>query len=227
MLLYHKSPAQVIDKVGFVQTGTASYYPDDRKGVITRSGEKYDMHALTAAHQYIPFNYLVRITNLENGKQALLRINDRPYTNTRIMDMSYGAAKRLGMLGKTHTRIRLEIISKGKEPAKPALPRSKPQADTGSFAAPGIYTLQGQSIQPAGYGVQIGSFSLLDKALERGRQHHQVQQPFFIQAQWHGTQTIYKVMVGNFSGRKDAQATKEYFREKQIDAFIKPYQLSK
>lgn len=109
------SIAQEITQIGYTQIGKASYYSDDRNGAITQSGEKYDPNVLEAAHARIAFNSLVKITNLENGKQTIVRINDRPITGKdRIIDMTRAAADALGMADKkTVIDVKIELIQLG------------------------------------------------------------------------------------------------------------------
>ena len=74
------------------------------------------MHALTAAHRTLPFNTKVRVNNLENGKSIVVRINDRgPFKDDRIIDLSLGAAKAIGLIGPGTAKVRLEIIELGLE----------------------------------------------------------------------------------------------------------------
>lgn len=95
-----------------VEEGIASYYADEFNGRKTSSGEIFDMNALTAAHQTLPFNTRVRVTNLENGKSVIVRINDRgPFKDQRIIDLSLEAARSIGMVGPGTARVRIEIIS--------------------------------------------------------------------------------------------------------------------
>lgn len=96
-------------------TGTASFYGKKFHGRKTANGEIYDMNDLTAAHGSYPFNTLIKVTNLSNNKSVVVRINDRkPDFKNRIIDLSYGAAKELDMLGKGISKVKLEIISWGK-----------------------------------------------------------------------------------------------------------------
>lgn len=82
-----------------LERGQASYYHDRYQGQRTASGEPYNAQALTAAHRRLPFDTRVRVTNLENGRQVTVRINDRgPFTEGRVIDLSRRAAKRLGMI---------------------------------------------------------------------------------------------------------------------------------
>ncbi len=106
--------SQEITQIGYTQSGKASYYSDDRKGAVTRSGERYDPTALEAAHATIAFNSLVKITNIENGKETIVRINDRPFVTERIIDMTKTAADALGMTEKkTVIDVKIEIIQLG------------------------------------------------------------------------------------------------------------------
>lgn len=82
----------------FKQTGIASWYGRQFHGRTTASGETFDMNAMTAAHSSLPMNCYVRVTNRENGKSVVVKINDRPKTN-RALDLSYGAAKAIGITG--------------------------------------------------------------------------------------------------------------------------------
>jgi len=93
----------------FVQEGIASWYGPNFNKKRTANGEVYDMYGMTAAHQSIPFNIYVKVTNLENGKSVVVRINDRgPFAKNRIIDLTYTAASRLGMLEKGTARVRIE-----------------------------------------------------------------------------------------------------------------------
>lgn len=93
------------------QTGVASYYAHDFHGRTTANGERYNMYALTAAHPSLPFDTVVRVTNLKNGRQVMLRVNDRgPFIAGRIIDVSYGAAHRLGMLTDGIVRVQVDLV---------------------------------------------------------------------------------------------------------------------
>lgn len=94
--------------------GYASYYADEFHGRKTANGETFDMHALTAAHRTLPFNTRVRVTNTSNGKSVVVRINDRgPFKDDRIIDLSLGAAKQIGMIGPGTIWVELEILELG------------------------------------------------------------------------------------------------------------------
>ena len=94
--------------------GISSYYGEDFHGKLTANGEVYDMYGLTAAHKTLPLNTIVRVTNLENNKSLILRINDRgPFVKGRILDCSYGAALKLGFIGNGTTNVLVEVIEYG------------------------------------------------------------------------------------------------------------------
>ena len=101
-------------RVPKVITGVSSFYGTDFHGKLTANGEVYDMYGLKAAHKTLPLNTIVRVTNLANNKSLILRINDRgPYIKGRILDCSYGAAKKLDFLLQGTTKVRIEIIEVG------------------------------------------------------------------------------------------------------------------
>jgi peptidoglycan lytic transglycosylase len=95
----------------YAETGIASWYGPDFHGLATANGEAYDMNALTAAHRTLPMPSMVRVTNLENGRQIALRVNDRgPFANNRIIDVSRRAAQILGFEQQGTARVRVEIM---------------------------------------------------------------------------------------------------------------------
>jgi rare lipoprotein A len=104
-------------------TGKASWYGDVHHGKKTASGEAYDMHTLTAAHRTLPFGTRVRVTNVDNGRSVVVRVNDRgPLVGGRIIDLSQAAARALGALGSGVFTVRLEIFEDGAAgpPSSPA-----------------------------------------------------------------------------------------------------------
>ncbi len=97
-----------------VTEGIASYYAGDFHGKKTANGEEYDMHKMTAAHRSFPFGTKVRVTNLENNKSVIVRVNDRgPFKLERIMDLSLGAAEALDMMKNGTAKVRLEVVEWG------------------------------------------------------------------------------------------------------------------
>lgn len=103
-----------------VEEGIASYYAEQYNGNRTSNGEVYDMYALTAAHPTHPFNTKVKVTNLNNGRTVIVRINDRgPFLKDRIIDVSFIAAKQLQMIGTGTAPVRVEVVEWGESDDKP------------------------------------------------------------------------------------------------------------
>ncbi|MBO6676926.1 MAG: septal ring lytic transglycosylase RlpA family protein [Rhizobiales bacterium] len=103
-----EEPAPAVRSLG---NGIASYYGRKFHGRPTASGERFDMNDLTAAHKTLPFGTLVRVTNPRNGKQVTVRINDRgPYAHGRTIDLSRAAAQEIGLIGRGHGSVELELL---------------------------------------------------------------------------------------------------------------------
>lgn len=95
----------------FLKEGAASYYGKRFQGRKTASGERFDMHQLTAAHKKLPFGTRVRVTNLQNNRSVVVTINDRgPHSKYRIIDLSKAAAQRIGMLQAGVVKVKVEIL---------------------------------------------------------------------------------------------------------------------
>jgi rare lipoprotein A len=91
--------------------GLASWYGQQHQGLKTASGETFDMNKLTAAHRTLPFGTRLRVTNVENGKSVVVRVNDRgPHVAGRVLDLSYRAAQALGMTGAGVARVEVVVI---------------------------------------------------------------------------------------------------------------------
>jgi rare lipoprotein A len=105
------------------QTGIASWYGPNFQGKETASGQTFNMHQLTCAHRTLPLGSLVRVTDLQNHKSVVLRVNDRgPLPENRVIDLSYAAAGKLGMRQKGLARVRIDLIESGAELAKVSYP---------------------------------------------------------------------------------------------------------
>lgn len=93
------------------RTGTASWYGDDFHGRLTANGEVFDMNRLTAAHPTLPLPSLVRVTNIENGRSLVVRVNDRgPFVHDRIIDLSRASANTLGFRTQGTARVRVQYV---------------------------------------------------------------------------------------------------------------------
>ena len=95
----------------FSQTGAASWYGRQFHGRKTASGETFDMNGLTAAHRSLPLNCYIRVTNKDNGKSVVVKVNDRgPFHGNRVLDLSYGAAKQLGVTNAGTAKVSIERV---------------------------------------------------------------------------------------------------------------------
>ncbi len=163
---------------GFVEEGNASWYGKKFHGRPTASGELYNMYAMTAAHRILPMNTYVRVLNLENGREAVVRITDRgPFVKNRIIDLSYGAARRLGLIGSGVARVRIEAL--GEVEPSPGPPRFKPHPD----------------FKEGRFYVQIGAFLRPGSAYALRRRMTKYYRGVVVSRQTQGTQTFYRVQI--------------------------------
>jgi len=151
---YHVLPSSD----GYHKQGVASWYGSKFHGRRTSSGEPYDMHLATAAHKSLPLPTYAEVTNLDNGKKVIVKINDRgPFKDDRLIDMSYGAALRLGMTGAGTARVDVRVIEVSRD--TPVVSQS---TDTDSGGA----DPEGTWLQAGAYGKREGAERLAGQ-LER------------------------------------------------------------
>ena len=106
------SQNQIIDPRGYNETGNASYYGSQHHGNQTASGERFNQNGLTAAHRQLPFGTRVKVTNLDNDKSVIVRINDRgPHARGRLIDLSRAAAEQIGMLRSGAAPVRVQSLN--------------------------------------------------------------------------------------------------------------------
>ena len=190
--LAERSRYQLPTEKKYIETGIASWYGDEFHGRKTSNGEIYNMFALTAAHKTLPMNTQVKVTNLENGKYVILKINDRgPFVKNRIIDLSYAGAERLDMVEPGTAPVRVESIGKVR------------------------------NLGLERYSVQIGAFQDLSNALalkaEIAQKHdNNVRIKRFLL----DNEPIYRVMVGSYKNRKDASCAERKLESKGYEAFI-------
>ncbi len=180
-------------KPGWTQVGIASWYGWDFHGKKTASGEIYNMYDYTAAHKTLPFGTYVRVKNLDNGRSVVVRINDRgPFVKDRIIDLSYAAARAIGMVGPGTARVRLTVIS------------PKPRV----LAPVGVYY------------VQVGSFVEPRRAyeLQRALLLHFTSVKV-TRAVVNGV-AYYRVRVGPYFSRNTARERKRWLRRRGYPAVV-------
>ena len=106
----YRFPPAITPEIGHVQTGIASWYGPGYHGKRTSNGERFDQDALTAAHERFAFGTRVKVTMLSNQRTVVVRINDRLPRHDRIIDLSRGAARQIGLIGPGTARVRLEVV---------------------------------------------------------------------------------------------------------------------
>ena len=177
---------------GYAETGRASWYGRDFHGRKTANGERYDMYQMTAAHRILPMHTRVVVTNLENGRRAEVRINDRgPFVKNRIIDLSYAAASALGVVGPGTARVRLETV-----PGERIL-----------YVGP-FYVQYGAFI------VEANARNLRRKLADRGYPGTRV-----VRGELNGT-TFWRVQVGAFQSLTDAESIRVRLAKESPDCFI-------
>jgi rare lipoprotein A len=175
----------------YVEEGVASWYGVPFNGRRTSNGEIYDMHEFTAAHRTLPFNCVVRVTNLSNGKHTEVRINDRgPFVANRVIDLSLSAAQAIEMVGTGTANVRLEILS-------------GPNPNVGFFA------------------VQIGAFKVQENAERLKAQMQEAYPPVTIATYDSPNGTFYRVRVGRVPSEAAAQNLADKLHEaEQMTTFV-------
>lgn len=138
---------------GFIQRGIASWYGRKFHGKRTSSGEIYDMYAMTAAHKRLPIPCQVEVINLTNGRRAVVRVNDRgPFVRNRVIDLSYAAAKQLGMLSEGTAPVEIRPISQD-----PMITDSPSASTTPAMATPAMSATRAHRNEV--FYVQVGAFT--------------------------------------------------------------------
>lgn len=110
---YGKQYQVMSDSKNYEEKGLASWYGSRFNKKRTSSGERFNMYRMTAAHKTLPLSTYVQVTNLSNGKQVVVKVNDRgPFVSNRLIDLSYAAAKKLGMVGRGTAPVAVKAIEK-------------------------------------------------------------------------------------------------------------------
>jgi rare lipoprotein A len=182
------------DYQGFRQEGIASWYGGKFHGRLTSNGETYDMYGMTAAHKTLPLGVYVRVSNKRNGLTTVVRVNDRgPFVAGRVIDLSYAAAERLGVVQQGTAPVLVEALGYRKE-----------QAGKVSYVAP-------QSYDIGRYAVQIGAFSVAANAYRLADDLRRRYGAADVQQGSSNGQDIYRVRVGNYLSLEDAEQAKVKF----------------
>jgi rare lipoprotein A len=170
--------ARVDSRPGAVEVGTASWYGPGFHGNRTSSGEIYDQYDMTAAHQTLPLGTRVAVTNLQNGREVEVRINDRgPFVKGRSIDLSYAAARSLGAIGPGTIPVRIEVLP-----------------------------TDGVQLAAVAYSVQVGAFVDRGNAVRLQRSLAERFDGVYIAPLDGASARYYRVRVGRFGRRDEAMA---------------------
>lgn len=172
------APRKISYDVGYREVGFASWYGKDFHGRPTSSGEIYNMFGLSAAHQTLPFGTQLRVTDLETRRSVRVKVNDRgPFVGNRILDLSYGAAKALGITRDGTAEVEIEIIG---------------------FA-------RGGSGREDVFLVQVGSYQLKENAVEIREKVERYYKSVYIETVETNRGSFHRVRIGPFRSQGDAK----------------------
>ena len=178
---------------GFKQLGVASWYGPGFHGKRTANGEVYDMHGLTAAHKQLPFETVVEVRNHDNGKRVRVRINDRgPFVRGRIIDLSRGAAERIGLVATGVARVTVTVV----DPAPVALARSDRSTE---------------------WTVQAGAFSDRGRAEEHLQRVRSIDRRAWLTARGE----VYRILIGPLDRESEARRVLDELRSADIEAILR------
>ncbi len=177
-----------------VEVGWASWYGKDFHGRRTASGAVYDMYQLTAAHKTLPLGTSAMVTHLDNGKSAMVTINDRgPFVKGRIIDLSYAAAQALGMVEDGVAKVRVEVVDKKVAPPPPS---------EGPFT------------------IQVGAFIDRANAVRLMAELQKTYTNISITELKTSANTYYRVRVGRFRTREEAYNIASHLAQEGYTAFM-------
>jgi|Deesub1362A_J573_1020465.scaffolds.fasta_scaffold00004_164 rare lipoprotein A len=185
----------------------ASWYGPGFHGKLTASGERYNMYALTCAHKSLPFGTKLKVTNVVNGKSTVVVVNDRgPFVRGRDLDLSYAAAKKIGLIGPGTAKVKVEYLGRIDRYRKYVKRASYNPAKKGPFT------------------IQVGSFKELSNAshLKMGLEleRHKV----YILKTWINGELYYRVRVGKFKTERAAYRYAEKLADEGYSVFITRYE---
>lgn len=182
---------------GSTQIGIASWYGIDEHDNFAASGERFSKYAYTAAHQTLPLGTVVRVTNLENGRDVIVEINDRgPFVKGRIIDLSHAPAEAIDMIGPGTVKVKVEVVS-----------------------SPSARSTSTSYFDPH-YTVQVGSFSDQGNAMYLKRQLDPDYDDVRVETVKLGGGEYFRVRVGRFSDEYEAEKTASRLRSSGLTSRV-------
>ncbi|NBC64166.1 MAG: septal ring lytic transglycosylase RlpA family protein [Bacteroidetes bacterium] len=194
-VIQRSSPHELTGSGKIIGSGIASWYGPNFHGKLTANGERYNMNDYTAAHKTLPFNTMIRVDNVENGKSVVVRINDRgPYVDNRIIDLSRKAAREIDMIGSGTASVRLSVLREGDRPI-----------DQQNISSSETFTIQLAAFESESEANTKSSQitnSRVEKVTVEGR-------------------TIFRVYYGTYSNPEKAKVDLDRLNNKGIEGFVK------
>jgi rare lipoprotein A len=237
VLVFQLFILQGFSQVGYTQEGTASIYAEKFEGRTTASGESYSFRKATCAHLTLPFGTLVKVTNLGNNLSVVVRVNDRgPFSPDRIIDLSRSAAEKLGFANSGTAKVKLEVIEgpiqsisnqvstqnqtvnnqNTNQVTTPINPEVNQQQSENE-----LYVLEVNLIPPKGFSLQIGSYKEMVNMLRIANDiKNSLKKEIRVQVSTVNNEKVYRLFVGSFTTRKDADSFKEKAVKIYPDCFI-------
>lgn len=227
-LIFFLYSYQLFSQNNFVQTGKCTYYANKFNGRRTTSGDIYNKNIYTAAHRKLPFNTFVKVTNTNNNKSVIVRINDRgPFSKSLIIDVSWVAAKDLDIVYSGVAPCKIEIVDNPtREDSLKSYPSSRQIPDTIKYKQkPAVKSKKLPSVsanpekflegkyydnnlieaEPKGYGVQIGFYKNFDNCIASLKKYSGMySKTCYFHVETRGGVKHYKLILGQFAGKKAA-----------------------
>ena len=225
--------APVLQAQSYVQFGKASFYARKFNGRRTSSGETFSNSQMTAAHRTLPFNTVVRVTNLDNNKMVEVRVNDRgPKSKSRIIDLSRSAAKEIDIIKQGVGNVKVEVVQLYFTPVDSDSIRIQAQklnppidtnvyADSANMVKSAWYKVSANDVVPDGFGIQVGAFSQFTNMM---KEIDTLQKMFtysiLVQSTKANDQLIYRIILGPFDNKAQAQQVMLEIRKRKVKGFI-------
>ena len=204
------------------ETGVASWYGTKFHGLLTANGETYDMHSLSAAHKTLPLPTLMRVTNMENGRTIIVRVNDRgPFVKDRLIDLSYAAANALGYADQGTAHVRVQSLEITPSPIKETLAlgvklKAADQPNTITVSSPETLSLPVTAASGKIF-VQLGAFGSKENASRlQGQLASNFPEAHTI-AIHIADKTLYRVRIGPFEDMVKIEQTVLSLQQKGFD----------
>jgi len=197
--VYGKKYHVLNSAVNYDQKGIASWYGTKFNGELTSSREPYNLLGMTAASPVLPIPTFVRVTNLENNRSVIVKVNDRgPFAPNRILDLSYVAAKKLGYIGQGTALVRVQAINFNQ--SSPVI-----ASNANGSRVPKIY-------------LQLGAFHVASNAtLLKNKAARYTHKPIFIITSTNSGRTLYRVQIGPIASVDQSDALYNYLRQRGFD----------